>query len=142
MSTDNSTVVISIKGTSAGWLAGGSGPTFRKDKLNDNLLFSCCCAKVGPTWSTVCGCHAGGYKCDQNCLEKSLTDDSLFYSIGINLYNNVSYMYPDSNIWLVGHSLGSSLASLIGVTFGAPVVGFEAPGEKLAASRLHINLPV
>jgi len=30
--------VLSIKGTSAG-LLGGGGPTVRKDKINDNLLF-------------------------------------------------------------------------------------------------------
>lgn len=38
MSTNNDTVVISIKGTSAGGFGGG-GPTVGKDKLNDNLLF-------------------------------------------------------------------------------------------------------
>ncbi|KAH9927261.1 alpha/beta-hydrolase [Fomitopsis serialis] len=138
---DNSTVVISVKGTSAGWLVGGGGSTTKKDKLNDNLLFSCCCARVGPTWSPVCGCYEGGYKCDQGCLEKSLAEDSMFYSVGTNLYYNVTYMYPTSNIWLVGHSLGGSLASLLGVTFGAPVVAFEAPGEKLAAKRLHLPSP-
>jgi len=142
VSTDNSTVVISIKGTSALWLVGDGGPTVKKDKLNDNLLFSCCCAKVGPTWTPVCDCHSGGYTCDRNCLEKSLIKDSLFYPVGLNLYNNVTYLYPDANIWVIGHSLGGALASLVGVTFGAPVVAFEAPGEKLAAKRLHINLPV
>ncbi|KZT70378.1 alpha/beta-hydrolase [Daedalea quercina L-15889] len=138
---DNSTIVISVKGTSAGWLVGGGGPTVKKDKLNDNLLFSCCCARVGPTWSTVCDCYEDSYKCDQGCLEKSLAEDSLFYSIGTNLFYNVTYMYPNSNIWLVGHSLGGSLASLIGVTFGAPAVAFEAPGEKMAARRLHLPSP-
>jgi putative lipase involved disintegration of autophagic bodies len=39
VSEDNATVVISIKGTSAGWLVGGSGPTAKKDKLNGTLLF-------------------------------------------------------------------------------------------------------
>ncbi|CAL1703174.1 unnamed protein product [Somion occarium] len=138
---DNSTVIISVKGTSAGWLVGGGGSTTRKDKLNDNLLFSCCCARVGPTWRTVCDCYEGGYKCDQNCLEQSLVEDSLFYPIGTNLYNNVTYMYPNSNVWVIGHSLGGSLASLLGVTFGVPVVAFEAVGEKLAARRLHLALP-
>jgi putative lipase involved disintegration of autophagic bodies len=51
-------------------------------------------------------------------------------------------MYPDAKIWLTGHSLGGSLASLVGATFGAPVVAFEAPGEKMAAARLHLPSPV
>ncbi|KAH9928370.1 alpha/beta-hydrolase [Fomitopsis serialis] len=138
---DNSTVVLSIKGTSAGYVGGG-GPTSKKDKFNDNLLFSCCCAHVDWTWTTVCDCYRGGWKCEQNCLEQSLIEESLFYSIGTNLYYNLTYMYPESNIWLIGHSLGGSLASLLGVTFGAPVVAIEAPGEKMAARRLHLPSPL
>ena len=83
VSEDNSTVIISVKGTSAGWLAGGGGPTVKKDQLNDNLFFSCCCARVGPTWSTVCDCFSGGYKCNQTCVERSLIGESLYYPIGI-----------------------------------------------------------
>jgi hypothetical protein len=82
VSDDESTVIVSVKGTSALWPVGGGGPTKRKDKLNNNLLFSCCCARVGPTWSGVCDCHTGGYTCDQDCLERSLIDESLFYSVG------------------------------------------------------------
>ncbi|KAI6024735.1 alpha/beta-hydrolase [Pisolithus microcarpus] len=137
---DNSTVVLSIKGTSAN-VFGGGGPTAKKDKFNDNLLFSCCCARVGWTWTTVCGCYRGGWKCDQLCLEQALIDESLFYPIGTNLYNNLTYMYPHSNIWIIGHSLGGALASLLGVTFGVPVVAFESPGERLAAQRLHLPSP-
>ncbi|KAG8691028.1 putative lipase atg15 [Ceratobasidium sp. 395] len=140
LSADNATAILSIKGTSAGWLGGG-GPTVKKDKLNDNLLFSCCCAHVDWTWSTVCGCFGGGNKCDENCVEDALTDESLFYPVGINLYNNLTFMYPDAKIWVIGHSLGGSLASLIGTTFGAPTVTFEAPGERMAARRLHLPMP-
>ncbi|KAF9481321.1 alpha/beta-hydrolase [Pholiota conissans] len=141
VSTDNSTVVISIKGTSAGWLVGGGGPTVAKDKKNDNLLFSCCCARVGPTWSTVCGCYDGNYRCDADCVEDAMKDEGLFYPIGLNLYNNVSYLYPNANIWLTGHSLGGGLTALIGATFGAPVVAFEAPAERMASQRLHLPPP-
>ncbi|KAH7890131.1 Alpha/Beta hydrolase protein [Phlebopus sp. FC_14] len=141
VSSDNSTVIITFKGTSAGWITGGGGPTVRKDKLNDNLLFSCCCARVGPTWSTVCGCYKGSGKCEQECVERSLIDDDLYYSVGVNLYNNITFMYPTANIWIIGHSLGGSVSSLIGATFGAPVVAFEAPAEKLAATRLHLPSP-
>jgi len=128
--------------------------------LNDNLLFSCCCARVGPTWSPVCGCYEGGDKCNQECVERSLAEESLFYPVGIvrsqvyhcflgsyslhpfqNLYNNVTFMYPNANIWVIGHSLGGSLANLVGATFGAPTVAFEAPGDRMASRRLHLPMP-
>lgn len=58
-----------------------------------------------------------------------------------NLVKNLTLQFPDANIWLVGHSLGGALASLLGTTFGFPVVAFESPGERLAAQRLHLPLP-
>lgn len=37
--------------------------------------------------------------------------------------------------------LGGALSSLIGLSFGAPVVAFESPADRLAAQRLHLPLP-
>jgi len=63
-------------------------------------------------------------------------------------------MYPEAKIWIVGIQvppfcsraflmhLGGALASLIGLTFGAPTVAFEALGEAMAARRLHLPFPV
>jgi len=143
VSDDNSTVILTIKGTSPEWFLSDGGATAKKDKLNDNLLFSCCCARVNFTWkwSEVCDCFKGGSQCRQDCVEDALIERSLFYNIGTNLYNNVTYLYPDANIWITGHSLGGALASLLGITFGAPVVAFESPGEKLASRRLHLPIP-
>jgi putative lipase involved disintegration of autophagic bodies len=58
-----------------------------------------------------------------------------------NLVDEVLHIYPNADIWLVGHSLGGALASLLGSTYGIPAVAFESPGERLAASRLHLPLP-
>jgi len=55
---DNRTVVLTIKGTSIPIV--GGGPTIEKDKLNDNLHLSCCCARVSRTWTPVCDCYRGG----------------------------------------------------------------------------------
>lgn len=74
-------MIIAIKGTSAGVLGVG-GPTAKNDKFNDNLLFSCCCARVDFSWSTVCDCYRGGYKCGQTCVEKALVEDSVYASVG------------------------------------------------------------
>ncbi|KAF8350464.1 alpha/beta-hydrolase [Amanita rubescens] len=137
VSSDNSTVVLSIKGTTL------QGPTYTKDKFNDNLLFSCCCARVDITWifQTVCDCYARHWRCDNQCLTDALVEDSLFYSVGTGLVDDLRRLYPSSNIWLVGHSLGGALASLLGATYGLPAVAFESPGERLAAQRLHLPLP-
>ena len=138
---NNESIVIALKGTS-GFSGGIGGATGRNDKLNDNLLFSCCCARVDWTWSTVCDCYSGHpNKCNLTCLEDALIDKSVYYPTATDLFNNITAMFPTSNIWLTGHSLGGSLAALLATTFGIPCVTFEAPGDLLPARRLHLPLP-
>jgi len=75
-------------------------------------------------------CYRGGWKCDLNGVQEALVEESLFYPIGTNLYDNLTYMYPQVNIWVIGHSLGGALASLLGIAYGVPVVAFESPGDE------------
>jgi len=56
-----------------------------------------------------------------------------------NLYNNITSLYPNANTWVVGHSLGGSLASLLGVTFGVPVVAFEGKLSSLLFKSHRIS---
>ncbi|KAH0566442.1 putative lipase atg15 [Trichoglossum hirsutum] len=136
----NSTIVIGLKGTSAAVFDGAETTT--NDKVNDNLFFSCCCAQGGQLfWKKVCDCYSTTYTCNQTCLVKALRSESKYYRASLNLYSNVTKLYPNSNVWLTGHSLGGSVSSLLGLTYGLPVVTFQAPGQALAAARLGLPSP-
>ncbi|KAK6497330.1 putative lipase atg15 [Arthrobotrys musiformis] len=132
----NSTVIISIKGTSVAIFYGEETKT--NDKVNDNLFFSCCCARVSAFWNTVCDCYTGTFSCSNPCLSGALKAENRYYRAALNLYYNITNLYPEAQVWLVGHSLGGAVSSLLGLTYGLPVVTFEAPPEALAASRLGI----
>jgi len=138
---DNSTFIITFKGTSARFLWGDGGKTAPKDKAQDNLLFSCCCARVDYTWTPVCGCYIKGNQCDVTCLEKSVSLDTSYYNIAMEVYFSIADAFPNATIWFNGHSLGGAIAALLGLTFGVPTVAFEAPGDRLPAQRLHLPMP-
>ena len=137
---NNSTIIVAIKGTSAAVFDGAETTT--NDKINDNLFFGCCCGQGGSyLWLKVCDCMTSAYTCNKTCVVKALREKNRYYHAAIELYGNVTEMYPDSNVWLTGHSLGGSVASLLGLTFGLPTITFEAPGEALPAARLGLPAP-
>ncbi|KAJ5320069.1 hypothetical protein N7508_000352 [Penicillium antarcticum] len=136
----NSTVVISLKGTSPA-LFDGAGTT-TNDKVNDNLFFSCCCGQGGSyLWRQACDCQTATFTANLTCIVESMNDENRYYKAAIELYSNVTELYPDSNIWMTGHSLGGAMTSLVGLTFGLPVVTFEAVPEALPAARLGLPSP-
>ncbi|CAG8054763.1 unnamed protein product [Penicillium nalgiovense] len=136
----NSTVVISLKGTSPA-LFDGAGTT-TNDKVNDNLFFSCCCGQGGSyLWRQSCDCQSATFTANLTCIIESMNDENRYYRAAIDLYSNVTEIYPDANIWMTGHSLGGAMTSLVGLTFGLPVVTFEAVPEALPAARLGLPSP-
>ncbi|KAJ5501168.1 Lipase class 3 [Penicillium expansum] len=136
----NSTVVISLKGTSPA-LFDGAGTT-TNDKVNDNLFFSCCCGQGGSyLWRQSCDCQSATFTANLTCIVESMNDENRYYRAAIDLYSNVTEIYPDANIWMTGHSLGGAMTSLVGLTFGLPVVTFEAVPEALPAARLGLPSP-
>lgn len=119
----------------------GDGTT-TNDKLNDNLFASCCCAQQGVlTWLQVCDCATSAFTCNRTCVVQALRNESRYYTAARNIYTNVSLDYPNSDIWLVGHSLGGAVSGLLGLTYGLPAITFEAIPEALAAARLGLPEP-
>lgn len=136
----NSTIVIALKGTTPAVFDGAE--TTSNDKENDNLFFGCCCGAGGHfLWRKVCECATSAFTCSQTCLVKALRMENRYYQAAIELYGNVTELYPNSEIWMSGHSLGGAVSSLLGLTFGLPVTTFEAPGDALAAARLGLPAP-
>lgn len=136
----NATIVIGLKGTSMA-VFDGEGTT-TNDKENDNLFFSCCCAQQGPwLWHQVCSCATGTYSCNNTCVVQALRQENRYYMAARELYSNVTALYPDSNVWITGHSLGGAVSSMLGLTYGHPVVTFEAVPEALPVGRLGLPVP-
>jgi lipase ATG15 len=138
--TENSTIVIGLKGTSPAVFDGSETTT--NDKINDNLFFSCCCGQGGQyLWRQVCDCQTSAYKCNSTCLVTALRAKNRYYYAAQDLYHNVTALYPDAEVWMAGHSLGGAVSSFIGLTFGHPAVTFEAVPEAMPASRLGLPTP-
>ncbi|KAL8706312.1 MAG: hypothetical protein Q9201_000631 [Fulgogasparrea decipioides] len=136
----NKTIVVALKGTTPAVFDGAGSTT--KDKINDNLFFSCCCGQGGHfLWKQVCECSTSAFTCNQTCLIQALRRENRYYQAATELFGNVTELYPHSDIWFSGHSLGGSVSSMLGLTFGLPVTTFEAPGEALAAARLGLPVP-
>lgn len=134
-------VIIAFKGTSSQSFDGNSD-TVTNDRINDNLLFSCCCARVTNLWTTVCDCYSDiPYTCSKQCLGTELLRKDRYFSSAMEIYKNVTALYPKADIWLTGHSLGGVLAALVGRAFQIPAVSFESPGERLPAERLGLPVP-
>lgn len=138
--TDNKTVIIGLKGTSPAVFDGSE--TTANDKINDNLFFSCCCGQGGQyPWKQVCDCQTSAFTCNSTCVVEALRNKNRYYYAAQEIYRNVSKIYSNADVWMVGHSLGGATSALVGLTYGIPAVSFEAPGDAMAASRLGLPTP-
>ncbi|KAL5391049.1 hypothetical protein DPSP01_001540 [Paraphaeosphaeria sporulosa] len=133
----NSTVVLSVKGTTVAMFEGNG--TSGRDKDNDNLFGSCCCGQQGPyLWRKVCDCMTSTYTCDEQCVKDELLSPNRYFEATLELFDEVIQLYPKANIITTGHSLGGALASFIGLRHGLPSITFETYPQALAAARLGL----
>lgn len=99
-------------------------------------MFSCCCA-----WNQVCQClNATENSCSSSCVNTATKATPLsYYHLALSIYRRAQEIYSKArHIWLVGHSLGGSIASLVALTTKQTAIAFQAPGDRLYAKRLGL----
>ncbi|KAI8816082.1 Alpha/Beta hydrolase protein [Fimicolochytrium jonesii] len=136
-------IVLAYKGTSASVFGIGGGGTSARDKYNDNMMFSCCCGKAGPTWWPLCDCCGSAYKtCNATCLNAAAHYNDSYYDYAQDIFLATKQLNPDAkNVWVAGHSLGGALASLVALTNNVACFAYEAVGEVSFARRLGLLPP-
>ncbi len=153
LNDEHTIAVISFKGTST--IING-GDTVARDKLMDNMMFSCCCARVDMSWTPVCGCYAGSAasdapagegrveatsRCDRECLRQAVrADKESYYMEARAVTQLVVARYPRAQIWFTGHSLGGAVAALMAVSVrNTAAITFASPGPYLYAKNLGLH---
>jgi lipase ATG15 len=134
VSTDDKIIIMTFKGTSI------TGETAESDKYMDNVMFSCCCAKVNQRWDSVCDCYnLENRSCSNNCLKYHVNNTEISYlNDAIIIYEYVKSIYSDYDIWTSGHSLGGATSSLLAVKYDLFSMTFGSPGDIMYGSRLDI----
>jgi lipase ATG15 len=113
--------------------------TYKNDKFNDNLFFSCCFYKQSSLFE-ACECREKTICC-KSCYQNST-------SYEMNYINLIHYVIDKSrdiinlentNLYFTGHSLGGMLANVASVLYDKPAVTFETPGDKHYLNLIGID---
>ena len=119
--------------------------TSTNDKANDNLYYSCCFYKhntifpecdCGNTIFSECNCgnkiNGTEKYCCASCYKSSTVYDLNYMNIADNIIKKIKeYIdFENSIVIFTGHSLGGTLASMMGLTYNKIAVAFESPGDK------------
>lgn len=112
--TSGDTTAIAFKGTSLSILGFDSSNTSRNDKSFNNIIFNC--------------------KPDITQMYKML-----YIEDAKRIYLEVRERFPNNKIILTGHSMGATIASIVGHIVNEYVVAFASPGDRKIITSL--NLP-
>ena len=105
-------IVLAFKGTSLSLFGYYLNPTAPMDKFVDLLLYDC------------------------NSDDK----ENIIYLEDAKIWiNYLKSRFPNRKIILTGHSLGGTIASLMGNFFKIPAYAFASPGEKRALKKMNIE---
>jgi lipase ATG15 len=108
--------------------------TFTNDKVNDNLYFSCCFYKHKNPFETCeeCSVYKNEKTCCTHCYKETVNNSYNYMGIADNIVSKIKeYVdFENSLVIFTGHSLGGTLASMMGLIYNKSAVAFESPGDK------------
>ena len=107
--------------------------TYYSDKFNDNLYFSCCFYKQSSIFnSSDCDCKEKEKEkmCCKKCYKDSLQFNLNYIKIASNIINNIKDDIDFNNIVFTGHSLGGTIATLMGILYNKTAISFQSPGNQ------------
>ena len=126
------------------------------DKFNDNLYFSCCFYKQSNLFNDL-HCETGGtstvddvsqqgtstdqqatstdqqgkHSCSKSCYQNSTSFSLNYINIAKDIIEKVKKEDIDfKNVIFTGHSLGGTIATIMGIMYNKTSIAFQSPGDK------------
>lgn len=131
--------IISIKGTTLTEIFGYNSLSglAKNDKINDNLLYSCCFYKQSKIFKNILDntCKKKGENkksCSKKCFNRASDIEVNYLTIADIIVSNLRKIidFDNSRVIFTGHSLGGTIATYLGIKYNKPVITFNSPGEK------------
>jgi lipase ATG15 len=116
------------------------------DKFNDNLYFSCCFYKQSNLFNDLhCECDKGTFNCCKSCYQNSTSFSLNYINIAQDIIEKIKKDIDIDfrNVIFTGHSLGGTIATIMGIIYNKTSIAFQSPGDKhyldLIGLKAHKN---
>jgi len=101
------------------------------DKFNDNLYFSCCFYKQSHLFNrSLCDSTDNNNNCSINCYKNSTSFDLNYINLAKDIVEKVKDTIDFNNLIFTGHSLGGTIATIMGILYNKTSIAFQSPGDK------------
>jgi|688.fasta_scaffold246365_2 lipase ATG15 len=101
------------------------------DRFNDNLYFSCCFYKQSNIFNkSLCDYDSFNNICSKKCYKKSTFFNLNYINLANDIVENIKKDINFDNIIFTGHSLGGTIATIMGILYNKTSIAFQSPGDK------------
>lgn len=115
------------------------------DRFNDNLYFSCCFYKESNLYKSLCNPSTleSNKSCSKNCYNNSISFNLNYINLAKDIVEKVKNNIDFNNVVFTGHSLGGTIATMMGILYNKTSIAFQSPSDKhyldLIGLKAHEN---